>query len=241
MRTIGPFIAWPLRRSAPPEHPYRYVISVGYNCGAAYQIRLHTGLREAYFFDWLYSPIDAVAKVVNSNFRDLFLRERIEINREGREVVDLHYGLRLNHSFKVNGVGLVLPELVERNLRAERDKFNFMAGKFVSALRSDERCAFIRYNPFPHKPDSDASIDKLHSALMKQAGNRYTSLIVVQNSVDVPSTTTDRNLVIMKINEIPARSTSYHGRDFILTDDVAWSEVFASLPINLVGRKSRRT
>jgi len=219
------------------EQPYRYMISVGYNCGTAYQIRLHTGLREAYFFDWLYSPIDAVSKVINANFRDIFLQERLLINRDGKEIVDRHYGLRLNHSFKVNGTGLVVPELVERDLRAERDKFNFMAGKFMSALRSDHRCAFIRYNPFPDNADSDAAIDKLRTALMRQAGNRNTSLIVVQNSAAPPSVTTDHNLTIVTINEIPERSKSYNGRDFIQTDDVAWGEVFARLPIKLAGRK----
>lgn len=216
---------------------YTELISLGYNCGAAYQIRLHKRVNEAHVFDWLYTSIEAATGLIAGNFEGFMHRDRLEITRNGAELFDHNSGIRFNHSFKVGGK--VLPELIERDFDTERAKFDFLVDRFRNKVVAAEgRSAFIRYNPYLGKADDRRKIDALVAALDARMANPDFMLYwVVASEVGGPMEQIGERITLCPIAENPSRSTSFHGSSFTHTDDIAWGALLAQIPLDTTGKK----
>lgn len=151
---------------------YKNIVSVGYNCGAAYQIKLHTRNAENHFFDWLYTSCRSASVLIENDFSGFMLKDNLEIVRDSREVFDHGSGIRFNHSFKTNG--LVDPEKLNADYHRERSKFIHLAEKFRAILSSSESVAYIRYNPIPDMLDRQADLERLVRAIKRTASGPFT-------------------------------------------------------------------
>ena len=208
------------------------VISLGYNCGSAYQIRLHTRIKEAYLFDWLYTSTDSIISVLSNDFKDVFLKQNLKITRNETELTDLNHGLRFNHSFKVDKK--IIKELLESNYETEFAKFQYLCSKMKKVFNSGEKILFIRYNPYPGRRDSKNAILQIEELLCSKVKNKNFAFFWVVNEAQekiVKRTNLSNYTTLFEIDEIPTRSKSHLNRSFINTDDVAWSKIFESLEI----------
>jgi hypothetical protein len=217
----------------------KYILSLGYNCGAAYQIRLHTGIEEAGFFDWLYTSIEAATSLIETNFTDFLSPERVSIVRDGTEVLVRPSGIRLNHSFKPDGKN-VDAEVMTRDFAREQRKFEYLAGKMRGIFDTGEPIGFVRYNPYLGHYDSWEKVLSLEKAIQQRLRHRRYTLYWVKNTGQTRIETSGGNITLVDIGEQPARSTSFRGRDFIGTDDVAWRQFIDSLDFNLQQRVGER-
>ena len=219
----------------------KYIISVGYNCGAAYQLRLHTGIEEAEFFDWLYTSIEGAVNLIETNFVDFLHPERVEIVREGTQVLVRPSGIRLNHSFKPDGEN-VDAKVMRRDFAKEQSKFEYLASKMRRIFNSGEPIGFIRYNPYRDRYDNIPGLLRLSKAIRNRLGHSQFLIYWVKNTGQTQTIRIDDNVIVVELDEQPTRSTSLGGGDFIGTDDVAWREFIASLKLDLqqrIGEKGK--
>ncbi len=103
----------------------RRLISLGYKCETAFQLRMHTGDASAQFFDWMMAPqVQSIVDVLDRDF-DVFAPEHlgISVNRAGdRNVKDMVTGLSLPHAFPKIG----------RHVAAD---FMIVYGDFLARMR----------------------------------------------------------------------------------------------------------
>lgn len=217
----------------------RYLFSVGYNCGAAYQIRLHTGISEAYFFDWLYTSPAACRYLMETDFADFMSYDRLEIVRNGTEVWVNPSGIRLNHSFKPEGKR-VSAQAMRSEFEDEKAKFEHLGSKMRAAFDSGLKIGFVRYNPFRDRPDSSSQIGEMAGAIRNRLRHDRFVILWIRNSGATAKSVISPFVTAYDIDERPERSTSNKGRSFINTDDFAWGEVFSTLDLDLVSRTGAR-
>lgn len=220
---------------------FRYLCSLGYNCGAAYQIRLHTGVEEALFFDWLYTSVDAATYLIKTDFRDFLDRSKVDVVRGGAEVLVRPSGIRLNHSFKPSGSHLVDGETMRTGFAAEKEKFDYLASKMRNMFDSGNAIGFVRYNPYPDHPDGAEKIMLLDAVISERLGTKNFNLFWVKNADTASAEVLSQTVVSISFPEDKTRSTSYRGADFIGTDDVAWRSFFSTLDLDLAQRRRALT
>lgn len=208
---------------------FKHVLSIGYNCGAAYQIKLHTRNAEAHFFDWLFTSTAAANNLIENDFSGFMEREHLKIVRDGIETMDMKTGIRFNHSFKHGGNGKVVPELVDERFEAEKAKFLYMAEKFRGILSDPAPVAFIRYNPLIGQYDSQQDVERLVEALAAKRSAPFRVFWIKKTEQDVLRRDLSDTLTEICLPEDPSRSKSLNGRSFILTDDIAWGEFFSTI------------
>jgi hypothetical protein len=76
---------------------FQKVLSLGYACDVAHQIRRILNQTEAYPFDWLLTPLDAIEKMIRTEFAD-FLHEA-NLRADEACVFDQSSGIRFLHDF----------------------------------------------------------------------------------------------------------------------------------------------
>lgn len=116
----------------------RRLISLGYRCEVAFQLRMHSGDNHSHFFDWLLSPqITSIIEVLRRDF-DVFAPEHLAVrtNRMGeRRVFDQVTGVVMPHAFPVNG-----RNVVDGFMATYSDfiaKMQFLARRFRDTVAND--------------------------------------------------------------------------------------------------------
>lgn len=217
---------------------FSHVISLGYNCGPAYQIRLHTRIAESHFFDWLYTSAQAATFLIRTGFDGFMERQNLIPTREDTEVLDRGSGIRFNHSFKTApGAKTVSASAIDADYANECSKFQHLQDKFLAALSSPEPILFIRYNPYPEKPDKEEEIAALADAIASRVANPDFELYWLLNNQTEAPTPPRANVKVIDLHENRARSTSFSGRDFIGTDDLAWAQTLSTVVVSKQGKR----
>lgn len=215
---------------------FRHIISLGYNCAPAYQIRLHKRLDESHFFDWLYTSAVAATQLISRDFKDFMQKGDLQVTRNETEVLDSGSGIRFNHSFKEGG--RTSQALIDRDHEQESAKFSFLAERFRTACKSGDPIAFIRYNPPNARLDGAHHLVAMEAALHKYVANPDFKLMWITSgdSAAAPQPISSRT-TRYHIVEDPSRSTSHRGGSFTNSDDIAWGELLALVDFDPQGRK----
>lgn len=82
---------------------YKHIISLGWNCTPAIQIRRAFKIEKAHFFDWLGLPLDSLVVLLKKGPLTLFEKDKIEVVEQSMEFVHcVHKSLNvpIYHDFK---------------------------------------------------------------------------------------------------------------------------------------------
>ncbi len=190
-------------------HAKSIPISLGNACGVAGALRDFKLRNEAYPFDWIVSPFDALYKMFETDFATFLLKESLVI-KDKSAVVDQLHNFRFVHDFPTHGhintseheespVGTIRYDFLNY-FDLIKAKYERRIDRFRNRLHSHDKLIFIR--------NRDISIDQAFDlcALLEA---RFPSLDFMLVVVD------DEN----KIISIPAkqhpRATFFYGPDYI--------------------------
>jgi len=209
-----------------------YLVSLGYNCAVAYQIRMHTGIRESMLFDWLFTSISAAIGVMKTDFTNILSLDRMHVVNQDRQVYVEPCGIRLVHSFKPNGV-TIDKDVMVRDFPKEKEKFNYMGGKMRSLLASEAMIGFVYYSPYEERIDPPLMIQHLETCLSERVGRHRFVLFWIRRARDQGVVRLSPNTIAVDLPEDASRSRSFKGGAFIGTDDVAWGRLISNLNLDL--------
>lgn len=121
----------------------RHLISLGYRCDVAFQLRMHSGENVSHFLDWLVTPATGLVDVLRRDF-EVFAPDHLEPEHESGhpQVMDKATGIRFLHHFatyegKIPTSFLsVYPEFIA--------KFRYMAARFRD-YSQNKACTFVRW------------------------------------------------------------------------------------------------
>lgn len=125
------------------------LLSLGYDCKVAWQIRRHSGQGEAYFFDWLMTPVDALPVLLGRD-EDLLRDGRWELIKDDCCLRDLDTGLMFMHEFPALEIPggdpshRILAEQVPAHLPVARAKFAYLRRKTLDFIRRSEDLLLVR-------------------------------------------------------------------------------------------------
>ena len=107
----------------------RKLLSLGFRCDVAFQLRMHSGDNTSQFFDWLATPPEGVVKILDRNF-DVFHPDHLERSRVGNSdcIIDRLSGVIFWHQFPIEGGTIATPHLLF--YPGFLEKFTFLAQRF---------------------------------------------------------------------------------------------------------------
>ena len=134
---------------------YQNIISLGFFCGPAQEIK-SIGLRNAsYPFDWIISNFESVLLLLKNNFKDFLKEEFLIIDKTEKELKETYvikntkYDIKFFHDFK-KGYSIYeqLPEIKEKyNRRIQRlYKTIEKSTLFIRYIKDEEELFYIIHN-----------------------------------------------------------------------------------------------
>jgi Putative papain-like cysteine peptidase (DUF1796) len=78
-------------------------VSLSINCESTYQLRRITGQASANVFDWVVIPYPCLVNTITADFEGFFRWENLSLAGTGEYVIDVSFGLRYYHFFRVTG------------------------------------------------------------------------------------------------------------------------------------------
>jgi tetratricopeptide (TPR) repeat protein len=81
----------------------RHLISLGFQCDVAFQIRMHGEENVSHFFDWLATPVSGLIKIIKADF-DVFCPDdlSLDVAHTPHHVVDRVTGVHFYHQFPLH-------------------------------------------------------------------------------------------------------------------------------------------
>jgi hypothetical protein len=122
---------------------YDRIVSIGSNCEVTWNLRNHFEISEAYPFDWWVTPYHALLALLDANFGGLFELENLVVTPDRRTVVDKRLNILHQHDFPRDEQGFVDVDGFAGQIPALREKFAYLAARFVNDL-SGKEVLFIR-------------------------------------------------------------------------------------------------
>lgn len=122
---------------------YDSIVSIGSNCEVTRNLWDYFGVSTAYPFDWWITPFHATLEVLESGFSGLFEATNLHVPPDRGTVVDTRLNIMHHHDFARDDDGKVRVDEIEQQLQALKNKYRFLAQRFVSDL-SGKRVLFIR-------------------------------------------------------------------------------------------------
>lgn len=121
------------------------VVSLGGNCMVTMEMRQFFGIQSANMLDWWITPGDALVRLIENDFDDLFAPRNLQLVGGSRSVANLRYGILHHHDFPRNDVEdrvvAITPEDLERN----RQKFAYLKKRWDDLAGNDGPVLFVRY------------------------------------------------------------------------------------------------
>lgn len=77
---------------------YDNYVSLGRNCEVAFQFRRLLGKDVAYYFNWLWTPLNSLVHIINNDFAGVFEKDQLEATQGGM-VLDRAYGIKYHSPF----------------------------------------------------------------------------------------------------------------------------------------------
>jgi len=131
---------------------YEKAVSVGVSCQPAKQIRTLLGQTEAYFFDWLISPLPAVLCALENNFSNILQPGNLSYTDDRRiRLRDAANGLEYQHDFPADRDNpdpllrdVILPDFASHAAVA-RDKYARRLQRTNAVIESGTPVLIVRY------------------------------------------------------------------------------------------------
>ena len=122
----------------------RHLISLGWRCDTAFQLRMHGQENVAHFFDWLDTPLEGLLHILENDF-DVFHPEGLVLltSHTPHCVRDLPTGVLFHHQFP-HYRGNVQPDFLLHH-QVFIQKFRYLAARFRSYL-SERPVTLVRQN-----------------------------------------------------------------------------------------------
>ncbi len=133
-------------------------LSLGRFCQTAHQIRRFTKTQEANFFDWFIIDYKAVARVLENDFSGVFLRENLEISKDGKSVLDKATRIVSFHDFGHDDAGLTTNDVIDQNYERVLGKLDFLANRWRSIVSSNDVVFFVHHGDMPQNEAENFSL-----------------------------------------------------------------------------------
>jgi tetratricopeptide (TPR) repeat protein len=113
----------------------RHLISLGFRCDVAFQLRMHGQENVAHFFDWLATPIEGVIAIIKNDF-NVFYPDHLVLNTGHKPhcVEDVITKTLFHHQFPFYA-GHMQPDFLMA-YEPFIKKFNYLAERFRTFLRT---------------------------------------------------------------------------------------------------------
>lgn len=137
------------------------IISLGCNCELTWNIRAHFGIECAYPLDWWITPFQALWKLLESRFHDLFNINHLEVSSDLLTVRDTYYNLLYHHDFRKTADDKIINDNLERQIPLLKQKYDMLTERFFNDPKN-KRVLFIRNRDgnIPHLERDTTPMDK---------------------------------------------------------------------------------
>lgn len=191
--------------------------SCGAWCDTAHQIRRVTANEEAYFFDWLITKGQAYDFLLKEN-AEFLKHSGWQLIDDDLRLLDTYSGLAFQHEFKTIN-GRILTEQVPQQLKKASEKFIYMKGKLIYALKNSVRPVVVRANPdIVTLDDACLEYESLRQVFW-QLNERINFLVL---STQLVQEFINERYAFLSLAELRVRD-----RDSWKGDNVSWDRAFA--------------
>lgn len=207
------------------------LLSLGYSCQVAYQIRRYTKKDDAFFYDWLISEHDSYKSLFVSD-ELIFCRNNWEItDLDGIRVLDKQTGLKYQHEFEtIPGTSIVDPNKVDAHLNSARSKSLHLKAKTIKAIADSKSVYMVRYESIQELEVAVERAKDIYSFFYSQCRNDLQVVIV---SADLDRELITDDFLILKLK----KSCNWEG------DDHSYDRVFKKISEhmeNIVNQKEEQ-
>lgn len=108
-------------------------ISLGGDCEVAFNIRKHSTVDQAHFFDWLMTPVNVIKELVETRF-SYFLKREMLMRIGDHAFRDKLYNIDILHDF----------DDTASNYSDVKNKYVFLASRFMDLLKENKNIIFVR-------------------------------------------------------------------------------------------------
>ncbi|MEZ5955774.1 MAG: DUF1796 family putative cysteine peptidase [Hyphomonadaceae bacterium] len=195
---------------------YDQVVSLGRGCQPAHQIRRLHPDAQAHVFDWIITPDDCLAQLIDTELDGFFSRERLIMGPEDC-IVDRATDARFLHEF---------PEGADFATQHAKHvgRYEMLADRWRSLLSSEKRILFVRQHAW--NPDLRATAVRLRDAIAAKAPRLAFSLLYLTANQDDAWDEDGIANVFLRQPE-----------PYVWTgDDVAWEQILRDAPARFEAR-----
>jgi len=121
------------------------VVSLGGNCMGTMEMRKYFGVEAANMFDWWITPGDALVRLIENDFADLFLPRNLQLVGNSRSVANTRYGILHHHDFPRNDAEDRIIGLSDADIERNREKFAYLKKRWDDLGDNGGPVLFIRY------------------------------------------------------------------------------------------------
>jgi hypothetical protein len=121
------------------------VVSLGGNCMGTMEMRKFYGVEAANLFDWWITPGDALVRLIENDFDDLFAAEYLKMVGDRKSVANLRYGILHHHDFPRNDVEDRVIAITREDLQRNREKFAYLKKRWDELGDNPGPVLFVRY------------------------------------------------------------------------------------------------
>jgi len=209
------------------------IVSLGCNCELALNIRGYFGIERAYPLDWWITPFQALWKLLEGRFHNLFNINNLEVSADMLTVRDTYYNLLYHHDFKRTEDHKVIPDRIEQQLPLVKQKYDMLTQRFFNDLQN-KRVLFIRNRDgnIPHldwdaTPMDENTFVRLYDLLEKLFPDSAISLLITNCPVFAGIRRENGCIVWDEVNH------HYDDYKFYIGSRRGWREMFSRNHISI--------
>lgn len=123
------------------------IVSLGYRCATAFQVRRIFGIERALPFDWLVTPLHSIETMIRDRFTNIVnpeLLSVLEYAPKRHTIWNSAYEVYLHHDFPRSGPSREISSTWREHLESASSKWLHVVDNFCKALEESERILFIR-------------------------------------------------------------------------------------------------
>jgi hypothetical protein len=118
---------------------------LGGNCMVTKEMRGFFGIEAANLFDWWITPGDALVRLIEDDFDELFSPRNLQLVGDRRSVANLRYGMLHHHDFPRDDAADRVIGISEQDLQRNRTKFAYLKKRWDDLGDNPGPVLFVRY------------------------------------------------------------------------------------------------